>query len=324
MGRAGVFEAVVRPSLDRVAGLEVRHTELSGSREVVLSHVIRRNVFTEFDSKLSRHLAATTGLGFPAVAVGTRWRAQGTGEPWRTLEETEFASVPHALDAIARRALHGRETAVLRLHHHDLCGGERTRDGERRLLSTDDLRGLERALEICALFGEPPFLEISGDFDLVVASMPESGLGALMADLATGRISAGGAGGLEPVSGALYETDRLFGSEGAGRVYLAAMRRAAMQAKQDAVLDFRAAAEKRILDFDAALKGRALSGHRLEAACSLVWRLKAGLGESLAGLSEHAQLTAFDWQAEIESEGGTGRDVWAAPGGAEEPARAYA
>ena len=108
---------------------------------------------------------------------------------------------------------------------------------------------------------------------------------------------------------------------------MAATRRAVLGAKQDAVLDFRAAAERRILDFDGALKGRRLAGHRLEAAAALVRRLKAGLGESLAGLSEHAQLTAFDWQAELDEDTGeaTGRSVWQAHDGhGDGPTRAYA
>ena len=66
----------------------------------------------------------------------------------------------------------------------------------------------------------------------------------------------------------------------------------------------------RILAFDRALAGRPLDGHRLDAAVALVERLKAGLGGSLNGLSEDAQITALDWSAAIAS--GNGR---AAAGG---------
>jgi len=326
MSASGVFSAVVKPSLDRVPAVEIRHTESHAGREVVLSHMVRRNVFTEFDMRLSRHLAALTGLGFPEVSVATRWRAHGTSEPWRNLEESDFPTVLHALDVIARRALEGRETAVLRLHHHDLSQGERSREGERRVISRDDVKGLERALEVCALFGEAPFLSVGGDFDLVVAEVPGAGLPALSIDLATGRILVPESDGFAALTGALYDTDHIFNSDSAGRVYMAAMRRGVLAAKQDAVLDFRAAAERRILEFDDALKGRALSGHRLETAASLVARLKAGLGDSLAGLSENAQLTAFDWQAEMEGDAGrAGNAVWrAGDDRGESPARAYA
>jgi len=316
-----VFRAVVEPSIDRVPVIETRHTEAANGRDIVISHVVRRNVLTEFDDRLSRHLAATTGRGFPAVSMAMRWRAHGANEPWREMETVDAPSVPHALAAIGRRALANSESAVLRLHYQDLALAERQAGGVRYLLRADDLAGLERALEIAQLLGEQPFIDVSGDFDLIVARPPDPALPAVTMDLVTGRVSIAGlaqAGG-EGLSGSLYDIDRLFGGEGEGRLYLATVRRAVMAEKQEAVLAFRAMAERRILDFDAALSGRTLAGHRLEAALALVRRLKAGLGSSLAGLSEHAQLTAFDWETEMS--GGAGHDV--APQPEEQAARAY-
>ena len=67
-----------------------------------------------------------------------------------------------------------------------------------------------------------------------------------------------------------------------------------------------------ILAFDRALAGRPLNGHRLEAAIALVERLRAGLGSSLSGLSEDAQIIALDWSAAIAAGDGkpmTGRHI---------------
>jgi len=144
MSVSGVFRAVIEPSIDRVPVLETRHTEMSGGREVVISHVLRRNVFTEFDHKLSCHLAAVNGRGFPGVSCVTRWRGHGSTGEWTEMERTDYASVPHALAAVGRRALANRDSAVLRMHYHDLALAERKVGGDRRVLSVDDLRALER------------------------------------------------------------------------------------------------------------------------------------------------------------------------------------
>ncbi len=102
-----------------------------------------------------------------------------------------------------------------------------------------------------------------------------------------------------------------FATHAAGNVlaqgYMARARHALVATKEAAVLEFRAAAENRILSFDRALAGRPLDGHRLEAAVALVERLKAGLSGSLIGLSEDAQITALDWSAAIAA--GDGRPV---------------
>ena len=66
-------------------------------------------------------------------------------------------------------------------------------------------------------------------------------------------------------------------------------------------LDIREAAEGRIIDFNNALAGRELKGYRLDSARSLVSRLQAGLGDTLLGLSEAAQLTALDWAIEVRN-----------------------
>jgi hypothetical protein len=80
---------------------------------------------------------------------------------------------------------------------------------------------------------------------------------------------------------------------------MAQTRHAMVEIKEDAVMQFRAAAEMRILKFDQALAGRPLAGHLLDSAEALIARLKAGLGDSLTGLSEDAKITALDWSAAI-------------------------
>ncbi|GAG38359.1 unnamed protein product, partial [marine sediment metagenome] len=85
--------------------------------------------------------------------------------------------------------------------------------------------------------------------------------------------------------------------------YLARARHALVATKEAAVMEFRAVAENRILNFDKALAGRALDGHRLDAAVALVERLKLGLGSNLSGLSEDARIIALDWSSAI-AEGG--------------------
>ena len=69
----------------------------------------------------------------------------------------------------------------------------------------------------------------------------------------------------------------------------------------DAGVVTREAAERQILNFDRALAGRPLEGHRLDSVVALVERLKAGLGTSLNGLSEDARITALDWSVSIET-----------------------
>jgi len=106
------------------------------------------------------------------------------------------------------------------------------------------------------------------------------------------------------------------------RTYLATLRHMLIAQKEQAVLDFRAAAEQRILQFDRALQGRPLDGFRMDAVVSLVSRLKAGLGTSLIGLSEDARITAFEWAATIERDSGAAeaqpyREPLPFPGGRE-------
>ncbi len=86
--------------------------------------------------------------------------------------------------------------------------------------------------------------------------------------------------------------------------YVAQARHALIATKVAAVMEFRAMAEARLVNFDRALAGRPVEGARQEIASALIARLMAGLGSNLSGLSEDAQLAALDWSDAIEIEGG--------------------
>ena len=120
-----VFKTFVEPSLERIPVLEVSHVERHQGREYIISQTIQRNVFTEFDRKLSRHLAATRGAGFPAFTVSVQVNERGSGAPARFLAPAHHVSVPHALKGIADRAFahcsDSRGKIELTVRHDD-CG----------------------------------------------------------------------------------------------------------------------------------------------------------------------------------------------------------
>ncbi len=307
-----VFKTFVEPSLERIPVLEVSHVERHQKREYIITQTIQRNVFTDFDRKLSRHLAATRGAGFPAFTVAVHGIERGSSEPPQFLSPAHHESVPHALKGIADRAIAHCGRVDLTIHHDDPCASDRGA-GLRRELTADDIEALDASLSICHQLGEAEFLDISGDFDIVIAGPPGE-LQPIVMHLRNGSISMPCANGtaITPFECPIHG----FAGHAAGNVlaqgYMARARHALVASKEAAVLEFRAAAEDRILAFDRALAGRPLDGHRMEAAATLIERLKAGLGSDLSGLSEDAQITALDWSAAIASGDGkpaTGRNI---------------
>ena len=298
---SGVFKTFVEPSLERIPVLEVSHVERLQGCDYIIVQTIQRNVFTDFDRKLSRHLAATRGDGFPAFTVAVQVNERGRVGPPRFLAPVHHASVPHALKGIADRAFAHCGRVELTVQNSNTGAGDRVA-GVRRELSTDDIEALDSALDICRHLGEAEFLDISGDFDIVIAGPPGE-LQPIVMQLQNGSISMPCTNGtaITPFECPIHG----FAGHAAGNVlaqgYLARARHALVATKEAAVLEFRAAAEDRILAFDRALAGRPLDGHRLDAAIALIERLKAGLGGSLNGLSEDAQITALDWSAAIAS-----------------------
>jgi hypothetical protein len=303
MSISRVFKTYIEPSLERIPVLEVSHTERHQGREFIITQTIQRNVFTEFDRKLSRHLSATRGEGFPAFTVSVVVNERGANTPGRSLAAAHYVSVPLALKGIAERAYAHSGKADLTVYHNDPTASERAA-GVPRAVSADDMEALNAALAICRHLGAAEFLDISGDFDIVIVG-PPGDLSPIIMHLQNGSVSVpcGNGQTVTPFECPIHG----FAGHASGNVmaqgYLARARQALVAAKEAAVTEFRAEAEKRILGYDRVLAkraaGRALDGYRLEATLALVARLKAGLGSGLSGLSEEAQVTALDWTMEI-------------------------
>ena len=171
MSISSVFKNFVEPGLERIPVLEVSHVERHQGRGYVISQKIQRNVFTEFDRKLSRHLAATRGAGFPAFTVSVQVNERGSGAPARFLAPAHHVSVPHALKGIADRAFAHCDSKNDKIEvtvHQDDRGSDTTGGGVgvTRMLGADDIDALDSALKICRHLGEAEFLNISGDFDI--------------------------------------------------------------------------------------------------------------------------------------------------------------
>lgn len=298
------FKSVIEPSLERLPLLEVLHVERYEGRDFVVSHIIRRNIFTEFDAKLSRHLGALRGAGFPSISVSVRLRERNEAEGWRQARALSFPSVPHALASIGRRALGKGKAATMRLHYQGFHDTAERGQGLRRIIRPEDLEVLEAALSATRHLGESAFLDITGDFDLVMVKPANEDLAPVMFDLYNRRVTIPGTetGSRDSIDTALFDFDRFVAENPAARSYLANARHGLVAAKELSVHQFRAAAEDRIIAVDKTLSGRALEFHRLDAVVGLVARLKAGLGDDLRGLSEDARITAFDWAMAIERE----------------------
>lgn len=300
-----VFKSFVEPSLERISVLEVSHAERQQGEDYLITHIIRRNVFTELDRKLSRHLAATRGMGFPAFTVDVRLSQNGAdGEP-HSLTPVHYDSVPHALRGIAGRAFANSGKADLTVRSNDPAQGDQGA-GLRRNLSPDDFDALDAALQICGYLGEPEFVSISGDYDIVIAGPPGDQRPIIMY-LKNGNVSVPCSNGtaITPFECPIHGFASHVAENVLPQSYVAQARHALIATKEAAVREFRAEAEARIVSFDRALAGRPMEGSRLEIASGLIARLIAGLGSSLHGLSEDAQLAALDWSEVIGSAGET-------------------
>lgn len=297
MDEVKVFKSIVEPSLERIPLLEIAHEEKINGANYTVSHLIHQNVLTDFDRKLSQHLAATRGCGFPAISVRVRFRAADGKDEWKDSGIGHYPSSLHAMRAIAIRALASDDKAVL--HIHD--GADR-QSAKQREISRIDLDGFSSALDLARALGEVEFLEITGDFDMMLIR-PGGGTGEpMVVDLVRGNVTVAGLrdsdGGA--LDAPLFDFSSGTLNEPAVRAYLATARQSLAAAKEAAVMAFRTSAEERIINVDRALSGRPLVDFRLEVVRSLVSRLKLGLGPYLDGLSEDAQITAFEWSASIE------------------------
>lgn len=303
MSIESVFKNIIEPSLERIPVLEALHIESHNGREYVVNQTINRNVFTEFDRKLSRHLAATRGAGFPLFSVSVQVSERGGAATPRQIAVAHHDSVPHALKGIAERATaHCRQVPLT--IQRSAAGAGMVAAHVTREVDAGTIEVMEMALGVARNLGEAEFLDMSGDFDIVLAGPPGK-LRPMVMHLANGSISMPCQTGdsITPFECPIYGFAEHAGGNMHAQGYLASARHALVTAKEAAVAEFRAAAETRILSFDRALAGRPLEGHRLDAAVALVERLKVGLGSTLAGLAEDAMITALDWSSEISGGG---------------------
>ncbi|MEM0922984.1 MAG: hypothetical protein AAGI13_08070 [Pseudomonadota bacterium] len=295
-----LFATFVVPSLERVpvADLLIETGAPDATGRVV--HRISQNIFTAFDACLSRHFVALSGNGLPGVTVETRAAAKA-GETIMPGEAGAryFPTLPDALVSLAAEGFDNEADPTVRLLDPE---GE---PATGRLIGAEDVHALCQAVALARQFGPVEFSELGGDFDMAVLSPPGASEN-ISIDLLRGTVTlpavAETASDEAParVEAPLFSFAEFVQENTSMRVLMARLRQALMREKTRAVLEFRAMAEDRIRRFDQALDGQPLEYHRLDAAMSLIARLKAGLGDDLLGLSEDAQIIALDWSAAVD------------------------
>ena len=293
------YESVVEPSTERLPLFGIAHDINFDRRNFVVTHKVSRNVFTRFDARLSRYLAAVRGGGLPHATVETRIRDVTTGRAWTPYPPRYCVSIPAALATAAKLALGSSPQMSVRI------GPWISQDGgldQERVITPDTVAALEQALDVCDRIGISDFLEVSGDLDRVVLRPAGSGLDMIVIDLQRGIVQVPGDGGRIAYKGSLHGFAEAIRNEPAVSAYVSRARHAVATAKEEAIHAFRDLSEERIVQFNQALGNRPLTGYRMEAASSLVARLQAGLGMSLVGLNEAAQMTALDWAALMRGE----------------------
>ncbi|HSM31389.1 MAG TPA: hypothetical protein VK854_11890, partial [Woeseiaceae bacterium] len=243
MAENDIFSDVIQTDLARIPLFEALHSEKFNSSEYLISQVVVKNIFTDFDRLLSRHLAATRGEGFPHYTAFVRFREQGTLGKWKSFDPSHHTSVPHALRQIADRAVSFGRNGGLMLRHGGRSSGDED-EGMEVPLEREDVNTLKDALEAFEAIGEPEFMEISGDFDIVFCRpTPEQRpitmyLRKGSASVPSDR-SATGTPFECPIAGFRRGILDDLGAQG----YVAAARHALSAAKAAAVSDFRAEAE---------------------------------------------------------------------------------
>jgi hypothetical protein len=299
---SGVFEKMIKPSLDCIPVLEVIHSEWHNGVKFRITQTVNRNIFNEFDHKLSHHLAAMTGTGFPNCKVTIQIvDLHKKGEP-HYLEPTYHDSAPHALKAAAERAFARVGPIELVLQRGDCDPGQMLPVYHKRKIDGAYIAQFEQALGICNHLGATAFLDLSGEFDIVEVT-PPGGLDPVVLNLQDGTVLVPSLHGptKKPFEWPIYAFAEHASNNISAQSYVASVRHAIVTEKEAAILAFRSAAEQQIHEFDSALAGRRLDGHWLKGASVLIARLRAGLGETLAGISEGARGKALNWCMEIRN-----------------------
>ena len=302
MTAQSVFNTVIGPSLEKLPLMELTQAATLNGRNFIVTYSISKNILTDFDRKLSEHLAAVKGAGFPAITLEVRVAEKGSKESWSPAPDEYLKSVLHALKRVAEYALGDREKARLSM----ISGSSRNSPaeviGERCDVTPYLVESIGKALDLCGTLGEFEFLNMSASYDHLTVQPVGHDLMPVCVDFQRGTVALPGidrsGNGFEC---SLYNFTRELAANSQAAGYVARARHNLANAKEDAIFAFRAAAQERIMGFDRALAGRPLDSFRLDAAVTLVSRLKAGLGDNLLGLSEEAQITALEWAASINA-----------------------
>lgn len=288
-----LFSEFVERSVHRIPSLEVRERTPVDGVPGIYSHLIQQNVLTEFDTCLSRHLSAIRGKGLPAITVFSRKGSEVNTGQWETVGKMHFPTLPHALRHIAAEAIRTKPTATLHLLE---APGVRSSEYVRKV-GAEDLHVLDHALELVKQFGPPDYAAITGNFDMLMLEPAGSNTRVTM-DMFKGVVALQTTE--ERFEAPIYGFSEHLKEHPRVREAFTKIHHAQLDQKSLAVRAFQKRAEERIIGFNTALCGNPLEFHRLDAALSLVVRLKAGLGDDLMGLSEDAQITALDWSAMID------------------------
>ena len=186
MDQKKFYESVVEPSTERLALFGIAHDINFDGRHFVVTHKVSKNVFTEFDGKLSRYLAAVTGMGLPAATVETRIRDVSEQRSWTPYPARHVSSVPDALATAATLALGEQRVTEARV---GAWMSEEFGPDQEVTITTDSVEVLMRALKVCTQIGSVDFLELSGDFERVLARPLGSRMDMVVIDLVRGSIS---------------------------------------------------------------------------------------------------------------------------------------
>lgn len=303
MSVQNVFNTVIGPSLEKLPLLELTQAATLNGRNFVVTYAISKNILTDFDRKLSEHLAAIKGGGFPPVTLEVRVAEKGSKESWSPAPDEYLKSVLHALKRVGEYALGDRDKARISLISGSAPSGQVAEViGERCEVTPYLIDSISKALDLCGTLGEFEFLRMSANYDAVLVTPVGHDMPPVSIDFGRGTVT------VPPLDRSsasfecsLYNFTRELAANPAAAAYVARARHNLANAKEDAIFAFRAAAQERIMGFDRALAGRPLDSFRLDAAVTLVSRLKAGLGDNLLGLSEEAQITALEWAASINA-----------------------
>ncbi len=295
-----ILEDLVLPTLDSVPALEVIHSEWHDGVKFRVTQCVKHNVYNEFDQKLSRYLAAVRGGGFPRCQVTVQIVDLRSKAAPEYLTPTFHESAPHALKAIAERALARVGPVELVLQRGDCSPGQMLPVSHKRRIDATYVAQFQQALGICEHLGGTAFLTLSGEFDRINVA-PPGNVDPVVLDLQNGTALVPSVvdAKKDPFAWPIHSFTHYASSNVAAHAYMAQVRHAIVSEKREAILAFRTAAEQRIHDFDRSLAGRRLEGHWRAGALALTARLRAALGDTLSGISEDARGRALDWCIEI-------------------------